>query len=132
MQKHILNDSNTLNKEVVSKINIAFLEAKQLVEKSFGLVFGVDVVFALAPEWIIPELGFGARVFSSHFILISLDSLNKFDKNEMKYSICHEINHVIRVQALGEKSFFIGSRLIDGIIAEGMQKCLKLKLVIKL
>lgn len=108
MQKHLLNDANLLTSELIAKINLAYQEAEQAIASSFTKAPKVDVIFAVAPEWKIPYTGFGGRTFSKHCLLIALNPEKEIKQTDLKYTLCHEINHLMRVQTLGERAFFSG------------------------
>lgn len=120
MQKHLLNSANLLTNDLIAKINAAYQEAERAIVAAFAKAPQADIVFALAPEWTIPNTGFGGRTFSPHLLLIALNPAEEIKQADLKYTLCHEINHLIRVQALGERAFFSGSTLMDGIVAEGL------------
>jgi uncharacterized protein YjaZ len=82
-------------------------------------VSGVDVVFCLDPESIIPEFGIGGYSPSENQILISADPnnanfANSLDK-EFLTTLGHELHHCMRWRTVG-----YGITLLEALVSEGL------------
>lgn len=82
-------------------------------------ISGVDVVFQIEPESVIPEFGIGGYSPSGDRIIISADPDNanfaKSLENEFLTTLGHELHHCMRWRTVG-----YGSTLLEALVSEGL------------
>jgi uncharacterized protein YjaZ len=114
---HILNahEKFTLYQQ---KIENNFALSVQRITKILP-VSGVDVVFQLNPEAVIPEFGIGGYSPSENLIMLAADPNNaNFEnslENEFFTILGHELHHCMRWRTAG-----YGNKLFDAMVSEGL------------
>jgi len=111
----ILNANGQLNEKQLALIKSAHNKALERTEKELGRLPNTDIVFLHNPEYVIPEIGVSGETYNAHTIMMWLDKEFDFTEEDVTRTLCHELNHTVRMKELGFPNL-----LFEKIISEGL------------
>lgn len=109
----IANANRSLDR-YLELISSAYQRATKVTEELLQLQ-NVDVVCIADPSMVISEIGIGGYTPTRYLSYLYIDPAFDIDETEIFNTICHELSHAKRYDAMG-----YGETLLDSMIFEGL------------